>query len=110
MTKAAALQEAKQWLRTFSDEKGRRIFQHPAYWSGFVLIVACHPSPRRSDTNLTRRAKLCKGGGRIEPPPWAGYQMAHISFRATRLVKPVRLGSGSPTMTYASMPLRTTCR
>ena len=38
MTKAAALSEAKRWLRNFTDEKGKKPFAHPVYWSGFVLI------------------------------------------------------------------------
>lgn len=38
MTKAAALQEAKRWLRTYTDDQGRQPFKHPIYWSGFVLI------------------------------------------------------------------------
>jgi CHAT domain-containing protein len=38
MSKAAALREAKRWLREYTDEHGARIFSHPSYWSGFVLI------------------------------------------------------------------------
>jgi len=38
MTKAAALSEAKRWLRNFTDEKGKKPFAHPVYWSGFILI------------------------------------------------------------------------
>jgi CHAT domain-containing protein/tetratricopeptide (TPR) repeat protein len=38
MSKAAALQEAKRWLRTYCDAQDRRPFAHPIYWSGFVLI------------------------------------------------------------------------
>ncbi len=38
MTKAEALREAKHWLRTYRDVDGSRPFQHPVYWSGFVLI------------------------------------------------------------------------
>lgn len=38
MTKAAALSEAKRWLRTFTDETGKKPFAHPVYWSGFILI------------------------------------------------------------------------
>lgn len=38
MEKAAALKEAKQWLRTYTDSEGNQPFRHPAYWSGFVLI------------------------------------------------------------------------
>ena len=36
--KSEALGEAKRWLRTYTDEEGRRPFQHPTYWSGFILI------------------------------------------------------------------------
>lgn len=38
MTKAAALRDAKLWLRTLEDDQGRRRFEHPYYWSGFVLV------------------------------------------------------------------------
>jgi CHAT domain-containing protein len=38
MTKAAALQEAKRWLRDYTDEEGRRPYDHPYYWSAFILI------------------------------------------------------------------------
>ncbi len=38
MPKAAALQEAKHWLRTYADSQNRHPFAHPAYWSGFILI------------------------------------------------------------------------
>ena len=38
MTKAAALSEAKQWLRNYTDENGKKPFAHPIYWSGFVLL------------------------------------------------------------------------
>ncbi len=38
MNKVQALQEAKTWLRELADERGRRPFQHPAYWSSFVLV------------------------------------------------------------------------
>jgi len=38
MSKTVALQEAKHWLRTYSDAGGRCPFQHPAYWSAFILI------------------------------------------------------------------------
>jgi CHAT domain-containing protein len=41
MPKAAALRESKSWLRTFTDDDGRTPFQHPAYWSSFIL-VGCH--------------------------------------------------------------------
>jgi CHAT domain-containing protein len=36
--KAEALQEAKRWLRTYTDTSGRQPFSHPVYWSGFILI------------------------------------------------------------------------
>ena len=38
MGKAAALSEAKRWLRTFTDENGKKPFAHPIYWSGFILM------------------------------------------------------------------------
>ena len=38
MRKAPALRDAKRWLREYTDEEGRRPFQHPAYWSGFILV------------------------------------------------------------------------
>jgi CHAT domain-containing protein len=38
ISKVVALQEAKRWLRTYTDEQGRQPFAHPIYWSGFVLI------------------------------------------------------------------------
>ncbi|MCK4548031.1 MAG: CHAT domain-containing protein [Candidatus Eisenbacteria sp.] len=38
MSKAKALQEAKHWLRTYEDEYGRRLFEHPYFWSAFILI------------------------------------------------------------------------
>lgn len=38
MTKAAALQEAKRWLRGYTDERGRQPYDHPYYWSAFILI------------------------------------------------------------------------
>lgn len=38
MTKAQALREAKQWLRSLTDASGQEIYRHPAYWSGFVLV------------------------------------------------------------------------
>jgi CHAT domain-containing protein/tetratricopeptide (TPR) repeat protein len=38
MTKAEALQEAKQWLRSYTDEHGDRPYQHPYFWSAFILI------------------------------------------------------------------------
>ena len=38
MSKAAALAEAKQWLRTRHDASGETPYDHPYYWSSFVLI------------------------------------------------------------------------
>ncbi len=38
MSKAKALQEAKHWLRTYEDEYGRQPFEHPYFWSAFILI------------------------------------------------------------------------
>ena len=38
MTKVQALREAKTWLRAYEDESGARPFEHPYYWSAFVLI------------------------------------------------------------------------
>ncbi|MCK4303162.1 MAG: CHAT domain-containing protein, partial [Candidatus Eisenbacteria sp.] len=38
MSKAAALREAKHWLRTYTDADGHQPFRHPANWSAFVLI------------------------------------------------------------------------
>jgi CHAT domain-containing protein len=38
MSKAAALQEAKRWLRTWTDAEGTRPYAHPYFWAGFVLI------------------------------------------------------------------------
>lgn len=43
MSKAAALREAKSWLRSYlepADVGGERWqpFRHPSYWSGFILI------------------------------------------------------------------------
>lgn len=40
MGKSRALREAKLWLREWRDEKGNRPFEHPVYWSGFVLVGA----------------------------------------------------------------------
>ena len=37
---AAALREARLWLRGFTDEQGGRPFEHPIYWSGFILLGA----------------------------------------------------------------------
>jgi CHAT domain-containing protein/Tfp pilus assembly protein PilF len=38
MTKAAALQEAKSWLRGYEGESGEHTYEHPYYWSAFILI------------------------------------------------------------------------
>jgi CHAT domain-containing protein/Flp pilus assembly protein TadD len=38
MAKAEALQEAKQWLRNYTDEDGKRPYEHPYYWAAFILI------------------------------------------------------------------------
>ena len=38
MTRAEALREAKQWLRNYTDDTGRKPFEHPFYWSAFILI------------------------------------------------------------------------
>ena len=35
---AVALQDAKQWLRNYKDDRGVAVFGHPYYWSAFVLI------------------------------------------------------------------------
>ncbi len=37
-SRAQALREAGLWLRAYVDEQGRRPFEHPVYWSGFILI------------------------------------------------------------------------
>jgi CHAT domain-containing protein len=38
MTKAGALQDAKQWLMDYTEDDGNKPFAHPYYWSAFVLI------------------------------------------------------------------------
>ncbi len=38
MTEAEALREAKTWLKALSDGNGERRFEHPYYWSPFVLV------------------------------------------------------------------------
>jgi len=35
---AEALAEAKAWLQEYEDETGRKPYEHPYYWSAFVLI------------------------------------------------------------------------
>jgi CHAT domain-containing protein len=37
---AVALREARLWLREYTDERGARPFEHPIYWSGFILLGA----------------------------------------------------------------------
>jgi CHAT domain-containing protein len=36
--RAAALGDAKRWLRDYRDAAGRRPYEHPYFWSAFVLI------------------------------------------------------------------------
>ena len=38
MTKVEALQEAKRYLRTYTDDWGNRLYEHPYFWAGFILI------------------------------------------------------------------------
>jgi tetratricopeptide (TPR) repeat protein len=38
MPAAHALREAKTYVRTLADLKGRHPFEHPAYWAGFLLV------------------------------------------------------------------------
>lgn len=38
MSKVKALQEAKQYLRTYADDWDLRPYEHPFFWAGFVLI------------------------------------------------------------------------
>ncbi len=38
MPKAAALREAKMWLRHYTDGQNHKPYEHPYYWSSFVLI------------------------------------------------------------------------
>jgi len=38
--KAEALAAAKRWLRERTDERGARPYEHPWFWSGFVLVGA----------------------------------------------------------------------
>ncbi len=37
-TKAEALSEARRWLRARVNARGERIYEHPIYWAGFILI------------------------------------------------------------------------
>lgn len=36
--KAVALAEAKSWLRNYTDAADKKVFAHPVYWAGFILI------------------------------------------------------------------------
>lgn len=38
MSTPAALREAKLWLRDLREPDGSRLFRHPVYWAGFILI------------------------------------------------------------------------
>jgi CHAT domain-containing protein len=38
MGKAEALREAKIWLRSYTDDSGETPYEHPFYWSAFILI------------------------------------------------------------------------
>ena len=38
MPKAEALREAKHWLREYTDGSGGRPYEHPYYWSAFILL------------------------------------------------------------------------
>jgi len=38
MAKAEALREAKSWLMNSTDEYGEKQFEHPFFWSAFILI------------------------------------------------------------------------
>ena len=40
MSKAEALREAKRWLREYRTEDGGQPYEHPYFWSGFILIGA----------------------------------------------------------------------
>jgi len=40
MSPGQALREAGLWLRDYEDEGGARPFEHPVYWSGFILLGA----------------------------------------------------------------------
>jgi CHAT domain-containing protein len=37
-TKAEALRDAKQWLKSYTDEHGNQPYDHPFFWSAFILI------------------------------------------------------------------------
>jgi len=38
VSKAQALREAQSWLRTYRDDTGQRPYEHPYYWSAFILV------------------------------------------------------------------------
>jgi len=38
MSKADALREAKRWVRGYTDEYGNQLYEHPCYWSAFILM------------------------------------------------------------------------
>lgn len=40
MPKAAALREAKAWLRGYVDRWGQRPYEHPYFWAAFILFGA----------------------------------------------------------------------
>jgi CHAT domain-containing protein len=40
MSKVEALKEAKNWLKNYMDEEGHKPYEHPYYWSSFILIGA----------------------------------------------------------------------
>ena len=37
-SKAEALREAKRWLREYETSDGRGPYEHPYYWSAFILM------------------------------------------------------------------------
>ncbi len=38
LMKAEALREARKWLRAYVDADGEQPYQHPVYWSAYVLV------------------------------------------------------------------------
>lgn len=38
LSRAAALRDAKQWLRSYRGEQGDHPYEHPYYWAGFILV------------------------------------------------------------------------
>lgn len=54
LSPAAALRDAKIHVRELADGTGRRPFEHPAYWAGFVLIGLPGP-PATSVSSVPRR-------------------------------------------------------